>query len=89
LLTIYGSAGTLEYNFTKDQIFGARRGDKQLGQIEIPVELQTGWTVERDFIDAIHTGGHPEPSFETGVQNLEFSDALNRSARTGEAVFFG
>ncbi|HEX4141084.1 MAG TPA: Gfo/Idh/MocA family oxidoreductase [Candidatus Methylacidiphilales bacterium] len=85
-LTIYGRDGTLVYNFTTDEILGARRGDKELRSLSIPPELQTEWTVERDFIEAVVVGGHPEPSFETGVQYLEFTEAVNQSARGGHAV---
>ena len=46
----------------------------------------TTWTVEKDFIDAVVNGGDPEPSFETGVQYLEFTEAVNLSARGGHAV---
>ena len=84
--TIYGRDGTLIYNFTKDEIFGARRGDKELRKLDIPPELESTWTVEKDFIQAVITGGHPEPSFETGVQYLEFTEAVNLSARGGHAV---
>lgn len=85
-LTIYGRDGTLVYNFTTDQILGARRGDKKLAPLEIPPEFITEWTVEKDFIDAVLHGGDPEPSFETGVQYLEFTEAVNLSARGGHAV---
>ncbi|HEV3271924.1 MAG TPA: Gfo/Idh/MocA family oxidoreductase [Candidatus Methylacidiphilales bacterium] len=85
-LTIYGRDGTLVYNFTKDEIHGARRGETKLRLLEIPPELETAWTVEKDFIDAVVHGGHPEPSFETGVQYLEFTEAVNLSARGGHAV---
>jgi predicted dehydrogenase len=85
-LTIYGRDGTLVYNFTKDEIHGARRGDKKLHVLPNPPELETTWTVEKDFIDAVVQGGHPEPSFETGVQYMEFVEAVNLSARGGHAV---
>jgi predicted dehydrogenase len=85
-LTIYGRDGTLVYNFTKDEIHGARRGEKKLHQLEIPSELEATWTVEKDFIDAVVHGGHPEPDFETGVRYMEFVDAVNLSARGGHAV---
>jgi predicted dehydrogenase len=85
-LTIYGRDGTLVYNFTTDEILGARRGDKALAPLEIPADFITEWTVEKDFIDAVLTGGDPEPSFETGVQYLEFTEAVNQSARGGHAV---
>ena len=62
-LSIYGRDGTLVYNFTKDEILGARRGDKKLLPLSIPPELESTWTVEKDFIDAVVKGGNPEPSF--------------------------
>ena len=86
ILSIYGRAGTLVYNFTRDEILGARRGEKGLRPLAIPPELETAWTVEKDFIDAVVQGGHPEPSFETGVQYLEFTEAVNLSARGGHAI---
>jgi predicted dehydrogenase len=85
-LAIYGRDGTLVYNFTKDEILGGRRGDRELQVLTIPSELEGHWTVEKDFIEAVLTGGHPEPSFETGVKYLEFTEALNLSARGGHAV---
>jgi len=86
MLTIFGRDGTLVYNFTQDKIFGARRGEQSLKELVVPAELERPWSVERDFIDAVLTGGHPEPSFETGVKYLEFTEALNQSARGGHAV---
>jgi predicted dehydrogenase len=85
-LTVYGRAGTLVYNFTRDEILGARRGEKELSPLAIPPELESHWTVEKDFIDAVLHGGHPEPSFETGVRYMEFTEAMHLSARGGHAV---
>lgn len=85
-LAIYGRDGTLVYNFTKDEILGGRRGDRELQVLTIPSELEGHWAVEKDFIEAVLTGGHPEPSFEIGVKYLEFTEALNLSARGGHAV---
>jgi predicted dehydrogenase len=85
-LSIYGRDGTLSYNFTTDEIWGARRGDKALHRLALPPEYESTWTVEKDFIEAVQNGGHPEPSFETGVQYLEFTEAVNLSARHGHAV---
>ena len=48
-LTIYGRDGTLVYNFTRDEIMGGRRGDKELRPLTIPPELETTLTVEKDF----------------------------------------
>jgi predicted dehydrogenase len=85
-LAIYGRDGTLVYNFTRDEILGARRGEKELRVLAIPPELETPWSVEKDFVEAVASGGHPEPSFETGVRYLEFTEALYLSARGGHAV---
>jgi predicted dehydrogenase len=85
-LAIYGRDGTLVYNFTKDEVLGGRRGDTELRPLAIPSELTGTWTVEKDFIDAVLTGTRPEPSFETGVQYMEFTEALHLSARGGHAV---
>jgi predicted dehydrogenase len=86
MLTIYGRDGTLAYNFTRDEILGARRGEKELRVLSVPPELETSWTVERDFVEAVQNGGHPEPSFETGVRYMEFTEAIHLSARGGHAV---
>ncbi len=85
-LTLYGRDGTLEYNFANDQIRGARRGAGKLETFGIPADLETTWTVERDFITAVWAGGHPEPSFETGVGYMEFTEAVHLSSRTGREV---
>lgn len=85
-LTFYGRDGTLEYNFTTDQVRGARRGAGELETFEVPADLETPWTVEHDFISAVRTGGHPEPSFETGVRYMEFTEAVHLSALTGREV---
>jgi predicted dehydrogenase len=86
MLTIHGRDGTLVYNFTRDEILGARRGEKELSVLAVPPELESAWTVERDFIDAVLSGGHPEPSFDTGVRYMEFTEAIHLSARGGHAV---
>jgi predicted dehydrogenase len=85
-LTIYGRDGTLVYNFTKDQIFGARRGDMCMTELSIPAEYATLWTLEADFIDAIRNGKRSFASFDAGVRYLEFTEAVIRSARGGRAV---
>lgn len=85
-LTLYGRDGTLEYNFTTDQVRGARRGGSDLQTVPVPAHLETPWTVEHDFITAVRTGGHPEPSFETGVGYMEFTEAVHLSALTGREV---
>ena len=85
-LTIYGRDGTLVYNFTHDRSSARGEGTRRCGSSPFRRNSNATWTVEKDFIDAVLTGGHPEPSFETGVQYLEFTEAVNLSARGGHAV---
>ncbi len=91
---LYGTAGVLHYDLAHDRIRGAsRQGGRvaaqahELEEIPIPGDKARGWTVEADFVAAIRTGGPVElTSFETGVQYMEFTEAVARSARLGEAV---
>ncbi len=79
LLEIFGSHGTLAYDFTGDRILLAARGEDQLKPLTVPSEFIGGWTVESDFIRAVREGGHPEPSFATGVRYMEVVEAVKRS----------
>jgi predicted dehydrogenase len=85
-IELYGTDGTLTYDFTNDQIFGARRGDSELKEIPVASEDQKSWRVEHDFIEAIESGSHPEPSFETGVKYMEFTEAIHRSALENRSI---
>jgi predicted dehydrogenase len=85
-LSLYGRDGTVEYDFVTDEIRGARRGEAGLQTIDLPADLETPWSIERDFIDAVRAGGHPEPSFETGVAYLELTEAVHLSALEGREV---
>lgn len=85
-LQVFGSEGSLVYDFTTDEIFGARRGQKELQLLEVPPEYVREWRVEDDFVEAVLQGGNPEPSFETGVAYMEFVEAIHRSARGGHAI---
>ena len=78
-LEIYGSEGTLVYDFSNNQLLLGRPGDAQPAVLTAPPEFQAEWTVERDFIRAIRNQEHPEPSFETGVRYMEFVEAVQRS----------
>jgi predicted dehydrogenase len=86
---LYGSEGVLHYDLLHDRLFGAsrRRGQQELEEIPIPPEKARAWRVEADFVDAIR-GGAPIrlTDFATGVGYMEFTEAVARSARHGEAV---
>ena len=75
---IYGSEGTIK--MANKKLFGAKRGDEALQEIEIRDEDRDGWRVEQEFINAIigvekvtHT------PFDIGLKYMEFTEAVNRS----------
>ncbi|MBX3002132.1 MAG: Gfo/Idh/MocA family oxidoreductase [Caldilineaceae bacterium] len=83
--TLYGTHGTLQ--FTQNKLLGGQKEDKALNEIEIPAQLQGGWRVEEEFINAIRgreTITHT--SFEDGVKYMEFTEAVTRSIQEGRAV---
>ena len=84
---LYGSEGTLHLDASTGTLYGGRKGDAQLSEIEIPSEKQGGWRVEEEFVRAIrgleqvtHT------SFEDGVRYMEFTEAVTRSAQSRRMV---
>ncbi len=82
-LEIFGSDGTLTYDFATDEIFLARAPnsgtDSSPVSLNVPPEFTREWTVEQDFIRAVHDGGQPEPSFRTGVRYMTFVEAIHQS----------
>lgn len=87
-LHLYGSEGTLKIEFTpEERLFGARRGERELREIALPPDKQFGWRVEAEFIDAIRGRGPVEfTDFATGVRYMTFTEAVARSAATGQPV---
>ena len=84
---IYGSEGTLRIEPGAKRISGGRRGDKALAEITIPPAQRVGWRVEEEFVNAIR--GREKIShttFEDGVRYMEFTDAVAKSAASGQAV---
>lgn len=85
---LYGSEGTLKYSFQgEDQLVGARRGDKQLQSLVSPNQLEEGWRVEAEFINAIR-GLEPVrfTDFATGVRYMDFTAAVARSLQCAQAI---
>jgi len=84
---IFGSEGTLRLEADARRLSGGRRGDKELSEIPIPAERRIGWRVEEEFVNAIR--GREKISrtgFEDGVRYMEFTDAVARSAASGQAA---
>jgi predicted dehydrogenase len=83
---LHGSQGTLRVDSNLD-VFGGQRGDGQLEPIENPPENQYSWRVEEEFISAIR-GQEPvtHTPFDVGLHYMEFTEAVTRSAQTGQAI---
>jgi predicted dehydrogenase len=83
---IYGSEGTIHVDRTQ-KIFAGRRGDKELKEFPNPPEQQFQHRAEEEFINAIR--GIEKVSLNTfgiGVQYMEFTEAVHRSAASGSVV---
>src|SRR2546421_4613438 len=87
-LEVYGSAGTLIYDFTADVIKTGRVGDRALLEVDVPKELAKEWTVENDFLDAVKGGGHerPYPTFEDGLRYMQVVQAVADSRARNEWI---
>ena len=84
---LFGTEGTLRLEANARRLSGGRRGDKALSEIAIPDELRIGWRVEEEFVSAIRgTETITRTTFEDGVRYMEFTDAVTKSAASGQAV---
>jgi predicted dehydrogenase len=84
---IFGTDGTIRLEVDAKRVSGARRGDRELKEIPIPAERRIGWRVEEEFINAIRGREKiARTNFEDGVRYMEFTDAIARSAASGQAV---
>lgn len=87
---LYGSDGVIHYDIEANRISGQSKTDgnsKELKEIAIPADKRVEWTVEADFVNSIRTGAPVRlTDFDTGVAYMEFTEAVARSAESGEAV---
>jgi predicted dehydrogenase len=83
---LHGSEGTIHVDASQT-IRAGRRGDRQLAEVPNPPATQAVYRVEEEFINAIR-GLEPvtQLPFEAGVHYMEWTEAVHRSAQTGEAV---
>jgi predicted dehydrogenase len=84
---IYGTDGTIRYLQGSDTILAGKTSDADLKPIEVSADEAREWTVEADFIDAVRGGKRTiEPSFWDGLKYMEMTEAIFRSAGTGQTV---
>jgi predicted dehydrogenase len=84
---IFGSEGTIRYLFAADKVLAARAGDAELHEVPIPAEEARTWMVEQEFVDAVRAGRRDgSPSFWEGLKYMEMTEAIFRSAESGQTV---
>ncbi len=86
-LWIFGSEGTLSYDFCTDDLQLGKRGGK-LETIPVPTEMQRSWTVERDFIAAVRDSSalRPRPDFNEGMNYMRVVDSVWQAMESQAAV---
>ena len=83
---IYGSEGTIHVDGAMN-VYGGRRGDEKLAEIPNPEEGRAYWRVEEEFCNAIRgTEKITRTPFEVGLHYMEFTEAVTRSAQSGQTV---
>jgi predicted dehydrogenase len=87
-LEIYGSAGTLTYDFGSDVLQAGKLGDHALHVVDLPAELAREWRVEEDFLAAVKSKGRirPNPDFEDGVRYMRVVQAVADSRARNEWI---
>jgi predicted dehydrogenase len=84
---LFGSKGTLHFDQGSNKLFGGKPGDKELREIAIPPDKAGKWRVEEEFVNAIRgVEKITHTTFEDGVNYMEFTEAVHRSAESGRAV---
>jgi predicted dehydrogenase len=84
---LFGSEGTLRLDANSRRLYGGRRGAAGLEEIAIPPERRIGWRVEEEFVNAVRgVEKVTRTTFEDGILYMEFTEAVTRSAATGQAV---
>jgi predicted dehydrogenase len=84
---LFGSDGTLRLDADARRLYGGRRGASTLEEIVIPAERRIGWRVEEEFVNAVRGKEKvARTNFEDGVRYMEFTEAVARSAASGQVV---
>ena len=85
---LYGSRGTIKVEFGEtERVWVGQTGEAQLRELSIPAAERGGWRVEAEFVAAIRGQEQVQyTEFATGVRYMQFTDAVLRSAESGNAV---
>ena len=87
-LWIFGSEGTIKLEGPPfDKVLVGKPGDEALKEHPIAEEKRGKWQVEADFINSIRGAPVTHTPFDVGVQYMEFTEAVTRSAQTGQMVY--
>lgn len=84
-LTVYGTEGTLVYDFMNDVVkVGCKAGPLEM--VPIPDDLRRTWTVEADFIRALRdpSAPRPKPDFVEGMRYMRVVQAVAVAQDSGE-----
>jgi predicted dehydrogenase len=84
---LFGTEGTLRLDGQSLTISGGQRGDTELKEIPIDPAKQSEWRVEEEFMEAIR-GVSPvtHTPFMEAVKYMEWTEAVTRSAQTGQVI---
>ena len=86
-IRMFGTDGTIHVD-SQRRVWAGRRGDSELAEVPNPPETQARYRVEEQFTNAIRgTEQVDMVAFETGVHYMEWTEAVHRSAMTGQAVY--
>ena len=84
---MFGTEGTIHVD-SQRRVWAGKRGDAELTEAPNPPETQARYRVEEQFTNAIRgTEIVDMVAFETGVHYMEWTEAVIRSAMTGQAVY--
>ena len=85
-IELYGSKGALIYSLFGDEIHGATAGMSSMQPIEPDPDEIRLQTTDAEFISAIREGKPVHPSFDEGVQYMEFCEAVGQSVMFDKVV---
>ena len=88
-LWIFGSEGTIKLEGPPfDKVLVGKPGDEGLSEHPIPDDKRGKWQVEEQFVNSVRDNAPvTHTPFDVGVQYMEFTEAVTRSAQSGQAVY--